>query len=516
MTTIESWDTFPSIPADTTGLPYAVRRRGLELAYILMFSVMGLAIGAVTGWQAYREPSSVPPLFEAGFAAWALGSVYILAMLPRPYLIFYPDRFEKRGLTGWRTVHRSDIVGIRPSGSDRTGAMFQVVEKQPGAQGVRLHEALRKDPIIARWFKGVHDLNAEAIAADKSALLNDPRYGATPAQREGRLKQAKTVAIAFNVVCVAIGVGIYFTSGYNQLRLAAAVLPPLAGVLLIRLFDGLIVWNASGKARPGIPGAWAPLFAVTISALNLHILDERPLLIAATIGGVAVATIWMTRPSANSRWIALPATAVMAGLAAYGLIALCDVALDASKPQTFPLMVKDRDIRGSRNRSYNIYVDRWSDQPGGQVSVDSDYYARLSIGSTVCIFRRPGALGMAWFDVADCPAGIKPPPPPRIATATPSTGPASSPRPRPARAPSDPFYPQRAADLGKEGRAVVRCRVAEGPKLTDCHVLSETPPDFGFGDAAARRLTRPQLPIKPEALRGHTTVDIPVNFKLTN
>lgn len=48
------------------------------------------------------------------------------------------------------------------------------------------------------------------------------------------------------------------------------------------------------------------------------------------------------------------------------------------------------------------------------------------------------------------------------------------------------FYPERAQRAGVTGGAVVECRFLDDGGLSGCHALSETPPGFGFGEAAAR------------------------------
>lgn len=50
------------------------------------------------------------------------------------------------------------------------------------------------------------------------------------------------------------------------------------------------------------------------------------------------------------------------------------------------------------------------------------------------------------------------------------------------------YYPARALARGVEGRAVLECLVDTSGAL-DCRVISETPPGWGFGEAA-RRISR--------------------------
>ena len=48
------------------------------------------------------------------------------------------------------------------------------------------------------------------------------------------------------------------------------------------------------------------------------------------------------------------------------------------------------------------------------------------------------------------------------------------------------YYPARAKFLQKEGSADIECRILVTGKVTACAWLSESRPDFGFGDAASR------------------------------
>lgn len=47
------------------------------------------------------------------------------------------------------------------------------------------------------------------------------------------------------------------------------------------------------------------------------------------------------------------------------------------------------------------------------------------------------------------------------------------------------YYPRRALRMNVEGAAMLDCRVSTEGRLS-CSVLSETPPDWGFGEAARR------------------------------
>jgi TonB family protein len=79
------------------------------------------------------------------------------------------------------------------------------------------------------------------------------------------------------------------------------------------------------------------------------------------------------------------------------------------------------------------------------------------------------------------------------------------------------FYPDRAQRLEVSGRATIQCRAAADLTLTDCAVLSETPPDFGFGMAAlmmARRLKFAPLGKDGSPITPGVTVDVPFRYAI--
>ncbi len=76
-------------------------------------------------------------------------------------------------------------------------------------------------------------------------------------------------------------------------------------------------------------------------------------------------------------------------------------------------------------------------------------------------------------------------------------------------------FPERALRLDIDGRARLTCRVTGTGALTACDVLSEDPPDYGFGGAALRLSRDFQMrPVTPDgrSVEG-ARVEVPVAFK---
>lgn len=125
------------------------------------------------------------------------------------------------------------------------------------------------------------------------------------------------------------------------------------------------------------------------------------------------------------------------------------------------------------------------------------------------------SLGWAQTDGAELqsnPAATSPIPPgmkPSIIT-----------RPDWARLPSadqvNRVYPKQALREKVQGRVTLRCQVTKTGALTECHVLSETPEGYGFGEAALK-LSK-MFAMRPQTVDGApvggAVVNIPIPFRM--
>jgi len=67
-------------------------------------------------------------------------------------------------------------------------------------------------------------------------------------------------------------------------------------------------------------------------------------------------------------------------------------------------------------------------------------------------------------------------------------------------------YPKPALDAAIDGAATIGCKVADGGRLEDCRIVSETPPNNGFGPAALKLAPLFQLS------RGGGMITVPIVF----
>ncbi|HEY3949115.1 hypothetical protein [Phenylobacterium sp.] len=402
---------FPTVLTDTTGLPHAVGFRGVDLLWIVVVYgavLVGAAAAAVVGFRSQGATSVIAIL---GLAV-ALGCGYRLWLARSPWLRLYPDRLEKRVVGRWRTLGRSEIEGVRAAASDRRGASFEVVPNVPGVGGILLRESLRNDdPVVRRWFDGARDLTAEAAAADKSAVLSDPRYGATEAERAKRVSNARLQAQVFNVACAALAVWVYFHQTPYGVTLFAVAAPIALAALAVSASNGLVTWVSPTRARPAVGGAFIPAATIAFAGLSFNLFSGGPLIEAAALVGLAAAVFVVLRATSARRWSFGLMAFLAVGFCVYGLAAFVNAGLDHSPAKQFAVTVQDKNVTGSRTPTYNLYVSPWDDQAAGPVTVASSFYHATAIGSVACMVRHAGALGVGWFEMKRCPPGTAAPPP---------------------------------------------------------------------------------------------------------
>ncbi|MFT4252175.1 MAG: TonB family protein [Caulobacter sp.] len=74
------------------------------------------------------------------------------------------------------------------------------------------------------------------------------------------------------------------------------------------------------------------------------------------------------------------------------------------------------------------------------------------------------------------------------------------------------YYPDKAQRLEIGGSAIIRCKVGEAGRLTDCEVLKEAPEGIGFGKAALLLSREFEMTPPPPELVGVKDVTIPITF----
>lgn len=397
---------FPPVAPNAASLPYSVRLKGWPLAGVIAFNGFILLLMLVAGFGVFRD--SLLPLrhwwLGALFASVSVFSAFRLWRLKDPEAVLYPDRLERADLFAPRVIYRSDIAGVSKTVSSRYGSYFSIVPKPGQGESLSLAGSLRDDPVFAEWLRGAADPSALAIAADRSSVMADYRYGSSEQERSARLDLSKNVVIGFSILCVVIGASLAYFDVLPLLALGAAAACLGAAAVLVRLFDGLIVWIPAGGVRASPLAALIPAGALAFRGFSkVHLISVEPLMIAAGLAGVALAlAAFQLRPGAARRLQSSAAMGILGAILAYGAGAYLD-ALTVGKPiHSYVVTVEDKYVSSGRSTTYYLDLAPWGDQPARHVSVPSAFYDRTDVGSNVCIDRYRGDLGIPWFNVGAC------------------------------------------------------------------------------------------------------------------
>ncbi len=486
---------FPAVAPNGFDLPYAVRRSGWELAGGVALNGLGVAVGLAVAFVLFhRGPSAASPIGLVGVAA-AVVFGWSLWRLRLPCVVFHEDRLETPAFFGTRSLFRRDILGVGRNISSRYGSYFLIYPKAGMGAPVQLKARLRDDRVVGPWLAGATDPQARAVEADRAAVLADPRYGATETERAARLDIAKKAMMAFNIACLGGAAWLGFLGALDPAMVGVAIAVLVVGAAVVAASNGLVVWVATWKARPGAVGALAPVAALCLRAfLTVDVLDARPLIWTAALAGVAAVGVLLARPIAalGARGAAV-GSAVFVGLATYCAGVLADVAFDTAPARVFPTIVRDKHVSHGRSTSYHLSLAPFAGRPDEDVSVSSERYDRTGVGGLVCAAIHPGALRVGWLEIKDCPAGARAP---EAATDAAS------------------YYPEEARRRRIEGLAVVECAVTDAGATTGCQAVSETPPGYGFGPAAVSRAAQVRVGLDPARPDPGRRIRIPVRFRI--
>lgn len=491
----------PILAPNAERLPYTVRIGGGRLAFRIclyaFISLMGLALLAVAAGSTGVGPgparaSSIGVAVLIASVGLSLAGIGLrqLWMLRAPAAVFHADRLEIPTLSGRRVLRRAEIAGVSRTIATRNGSYFQIYPVAGAGPVARLDGWVREDPVVAGWFDGAPDPVAEAVKTDRASVLADPRYGADENERAARLGLAKTIVSGFSVACLGLAGWLGFFAPLNLVSIAVGAGAIAAGAVLVQWSDGLVVWIAQRKARPSVIAALAPLAALAARSVFItHLVDLLPIVCVALALGLAVTAAVGVKWSAESGGLnGALSIGVGAGMLGFGLFILADVALDPSLPAVARATVMDKHVSHGKSTRYVLTLGPWGRTAGGDANVSGEFYDQVPVGLVICVSHHPGALGVIWYELGTCPGS--------------SSGAASS---------TSRYYPVAAELKQTEGSAVVSCAVANDLKLRDCRAVSETPPGYGFGDAAVKDL-QDQVVLKSRPPSGQ--IRTTVRFKL--
>jgi hypothetical protein len=341
------------------------------------------------------------------FATVASAMAFYIIDTLKSAIILKPDRLEVHELWRVRRVLRSTIETQQVLHPPNSPAVLVVRLKAPSNLKIKLPIMWRTDSAWQAWFAAIPDVDAEAAKAFEGAIEANSELGTTPAERQQKLRTARSVTRIATWVNVGLIAWAYiYPHPYEFVIFVLAALPWVAVCIMARS-PGLYVLNAPrGSGRPDLTILLiSPGFLLSIRALqDCHILDWQRLLLLATLVAMALmgGVLWAL-PSARQRLGVVALTLALLMSYGYGAAALGNAVLDRTQGSTYPTTVYGKHITSGRNRTPMMQLGPWGPRTmQEETSVPWEVYRSTTVGDKVCVLLHPGAFSVPWYRVVQC------------------------------------------------------------------------------------------------------------------
>ena len=398
-----------------TGAPIErVFRVSWGLRFAIVFGALGL-IGVIAfgARETFGDPTtavSQRTTVAVLLVAFALLGAVGMAFAFRGALVLNERGLRYRSFLRWREHAWKDLAGFRiPPKESRA---LCILAGHDGRKRLTVPEAFeRRAEILEELARRLPDLDLaeaqRAEAAFQSERQFEARFGKTPVD----LKTVKRICQAANVLAFALLVGGLVLhpgrlgSPWRAVFAIATLLPaPIALILKRRYGDAVSLDTRRGSQRASLEYA---LFAGLLAPLPAAVLDFAPMktgklwvfgLFPATL--LALLIFSLKPPFLARRFVAALVLAVCVAFG-YGAAASLNGGLDSSPAAWKATQV----VRLTPQRYSNDVAVRPFEGTSSEetVSVDRDTFGRLSVGDTVQVAVRSGALGVPWIE------GLRPP-----------------------------------------------------------------------------------------------------------
>lgn len=379
----------------------------IKVGWRILFCVtVPVFIGAIlyVGYVNLRSNPLDPGLvFLAAFLfAGALLLLYALIDVMRARLVIGPDSLSRRYALGTRTLHFSEIKGYR---RNQNYVFLETID--PHNKTIRISRYMESDHQIMGWVNSsFQDLETKEAEEEHEEILSDNTLGINRQAREFRLNEAKKITRYANWASVVVCIWLTFFPRPRALVSLVAMTLPIAALLVIYKYRGLIRIN--GRDNSSYPSIFTastlPTWALLIRALlDWDILEYQSTWIAMSAATLVLSGLFLvgTKEFSYSKFsdlfAALVLTASMFGYV-YGAYVISNCLFDQSAPRQYKVDVVDKKIGSGRTTTYHVVVGPWGQEAEPRkLTVTGSQFNMLKKGDTVVLHLKKGLFGTPWL-----------------------------------------------------------------------------------------------------------------------
>jgi hypothetical protein len=258
---------------------------------------------------------------------------------------------------------------------------------------------------LSAWLvSNFRDLNKDDLEENSQQILQDTGLGTTMEERERKLKITKGVAIAYNILGVALCF-ILIPVRDNYPMIVLMLLYPLLGILVVKFSYGLTKFVSNNKRSKNffiMPGFILPVFMILIKSFGEYDLFSYdhiwwPLIIFSSIASVPLIVIGINKSIGGVRAQAIFMIVISIGYG-FGATVQTNCVFDKSEAKTFTTKIVRQFINRGKSTSYYVNLASW--KPGQnevKVEVSRSFYYSHYQSEIVKVDMKDGALGIPWF-----------------------------------------------------------------------------------------------------------------------
>jgi hypothetical protein len=392
--------------ANSFAYPRTYRLTAGWMAFMFAFGAAATAGGIAGLWFANKPSTTfsgqMTLLVVCG--VFVIFGIYAILSALKSRFVLFADRVEDHGVFSTRELRRDQILGRRYL---ETTPRTLVLVPRDGARQLKIGLTLRTDDVFREWTESLPDLDAQDFKASQEEIAGGPEGRSTREERMQGLAGGKKLAQKLNIAAwVIAGWAWLYPRPYN-LAITLLILMPWLAVTLMARSEGLFhIDQRRNDAHPSLgPMFIMPGLILAVRALNdMHALEWKPALgLSIVVGSLLWIAVVKVDPDLRSRAVSLVILLFITLAYGYGAGMETNALLDRSAPSVYSAHVMHKHVSSGRHTTYDLLLEPWGPQAQSEnISVSSSLYRSVTVGDTVCVSLKPGALNIAWFAVHAC------------------------------------------------------------------------------------------------------------------
>jgi hypothetical protein len=369
-----------------------------------------LIAGALAGigYALLRRPGGELPLWLGLCGGFVLLGAYLIASVKVERIVLHADRVELVELgKALRSLRRDELVGWRlvPLQYGLVQLVFELrgQDRKPVKVSMLSAAPAARDP----WFAGLPDLDALDRARAEAELLGSPALGADEGARRASLVWAGRIAWTLRVAAFGLCAWGWFDPRPYRAAVGALVAFPVFSLAVALAGRGR--YGLEGRREDVRPELLTPILLPGLvlglrALLDLHLVEQRPLLPLAALGTLGLVALFLAADASLRRrwWMGLLMGSLLVAHP-WATAAQANVLLDHTPGERFEVPVIDKHVSQGRVTQHQLRLAPWGPVAEAEgVDVGPGLYQEVEPGETVCVELHGGALGARWFRVGRC------------------------------------------------------------------------------------------------------------------